>query len=43
MDQFFSGISKIAYRIAVTMFLTWCEEYGVPLLGDVQPLHMPLA
>jgi hypothetical protein len=24
-------------------FLTWCEEYGVPRLGDVQPLHMPLA
>jgi site-specific recombinase XerD len=32
--------TRIAYRHAVGLFLTWCEEYGVPSLGDVQPLHV---
>src|ERR1700722_12406371 len=32
--------TRIAYSHAVGLFLTWCEEYGVPALGDVQPLHV---
>src|SRR5260370_35333134 len=32
--------TRIAYSHAVELFLTWCEEYGVPSLGDVQPLHV---
>ena len=32
--------TRIAYSHSVGLFLTWCEEYGVPSLGDVQPLHV---
>jgi site-specific recombinase XerD len=32
--------TRIAYSHSVELFLTWCEEYGVPSLGDVQPLHV---
>jgi len=32
--------TRIAYSHAVGLFLTWCEQYGVPSLGDVQPLHV---
>jgi site-specific recombinase XerD len=32
--------TRIAYSHAVGLFLTWCEEYGVPSLADVQPLHI---
>jgi hypothetical protein len=32
--------TRIAYGHSLGLFLTWCEEYGVPSLGDVQPLHV---
>src|SRR6266851_101680 len=35
--------TRIAYSHAVGLFLTWCEEYGVPSLGDVQPPRRRLA
>jgi site-specific recombinase XerD len=32
--------TRRAYAHAVTDFLAWCEEYGVPSIATVQPLHV---
>jgi site-specific recombinase XerD len=32
--------TRRAYARAVTDFLAWCEEYGVPSIAAVQPLHV---
>jgi|HubBroStandDraft_5_1064220.scaffolds.fasta_scaffold910373_1 hypothetical protein len=32
--------TRIAYSHSVGLFLTWCEEYGIPSLGAVRPLHV---
>ncbi len=43
--EFFAGIirnphTRRAYARAVGVFLTWCEEAGVPSITAVQPLHV---
>ena len=32
--------TRRAYARAVTDFLAWCEDYGVPSIAAVQPLHV---
>ncbi len=32
--------TRRAYARAVTDFLLWCEDHGVPSIGAVQPLHV---
>ena len=43
--EFFAGTicnahTRRAYARAVTSFLAWCEEAGVPSIAAVQPLHV---
>lgn len=32
--------TRRAYSLAVTDFLTWCQDHGVPSITAVQPLHV---